>query len=228
MLAFKKKQSTQNVLPFKAENQINTLDSQSLVDVLKSIEGRLVSKLLPKLQNKKVLLFSPQDRPFIRELVSAEKPEESVQLLLTTHNQELATQRIYIDTKGVPLKPNTFDCVIANMTDDEVDFEPIMKQLSFCLKSDGVYILTAKHPCLDVITKNQNPFSDERIAKQLQDYINFMRLHNLYLEDLKEGLITHEVKTFFTLAKNDTLFNDYLGIPLVISFRFVKYNPNEH
>lgn len=228
ILAFKKKTHAEPyMIPLKKENHLTRLTNELLADLLHTSEGRVLSKIIPACQGKKVLFIVPADKPFARQLIVDEKPQTFVQLQFEPTKKESTHLTLTCDTKNIPLKNDLFDIVIACLADTQFNALPLIPELSKVLRPDGLLILTAVHPNLDAMLKNQNPASHQLIENHLEDYFHQMRKNHLYLENLKEGLIQNDVKPYLTLSKEDPNFNDYVGIPLVVCFRFVKYKPHE-
>ncbi len=226
--------SSRNKLPgaevsfssFRQFHFLNTLDPQSLTDLLQFSEQRFFADLSPDLLDKKGLFFSIVATRLLLERLLKKNPSHLVnyQLEPFTPPRHAAVVSLVGNFKPLALRPYFFDVLFAPFSSfHKKEFLSMMPQFANLLVNGGRAVFSFIHPALEYFLYNQNPSSPISSSNNLQNYFSSFKENNLYIEHLQEGVIDKELKPFFhNLGQSDT-FDEYRGIPLVLFFRVVKY-----
>lgn len=228
--------SLQPILPFKQYNDLNTLGSENLAELLSFSEQRQFPDLCPEPTGKRVLFFS---RRSTAKLL-ANIPTDQASLLVNYQIGDVPlgnTPLVSVSSpnrpnvytlKGtftpLPFRPRYFDILLlpfaSSFGNEVLDH---LSSLAGLLGNGGRAVIAVVHPTFEIFLTNQNPSSKARADSSLQAYFTALRDHDLYLETLLEGVINRENKTFFLQGEALNAGDDILGIPLVLFMRVVKY-----
>ena len=223
--------------PFKQFNDLNLLSPQELTELLLFFEHQQLMELVPDVQDKKVLLFSLAETDHFKEQILSKKPSVLIDFESDAEQKQFKPHLIkktesYIKLKGelsaLPLKSNIFDCLVMPcaslfQNNGEASYPSCFKTLS----NGGRLIISVIHPTLELFLYNQNPSSNFRIRTSFQYYLNMLKDHHLYLENVVEAQVNQESRSFFIKSDDSSHFDDLLGIPLVLILRCVKFVRSE-
>lgn len=232
---FSRKANNDAYLPFKQANYLNQMQSNDLGALVQFSEMQTFMDMAPDIANKRVLFLSQRSTSHVLPKILALHPGHVIHYQLDSLDP--AMKKNVLAVKGglrpLALKSETFEVILFPANHFiEKDMTIYLEELSRVLCHGGRLLLSVVHPFLELLLYNQNPLSYKRGQSSLNKYFQACRDHQLYIENVHEGLVDNTMKPFFKTpvgARTDHLegmtpYDEFRGIPLTLTFKAVKFS----
>lgn len=221
-----KRPSNQDFAPFKHWHYLNTQSPQELSEILFFAEQRHFFELVPDIKGQVVGVFTQRNTQNLVEKLMMKKAHQLVEIQLekmpAQPNQGLV--QIRSPLRPLPLRGQSFQVALLPFATRTVGslFEGL-PEISRSLINGGRFVLSIIHPVLEILIYNQNPASLARAQNSLSGYVAALKQNHLFVEDLREGIVDSDLKSFFYYQEGRSCYDEFVGLPLVLFLRAVKY-----
>lgn len=225
-----KKQEINTSPSFRHFHYLNQIPESEISEMVGSVEDRNFTDLLPGLENKNILLLSCRFSLKIRENILNQNPKKLVELNYTQTKEgvpDMALDNyffVHANLKHIPLKPASYDEVLWPASFLQRDFRPQIPEVASLLAPGQHLTFSVLHPFLEILLTTQSPASSSKAQSSLEGYFQAFKEQGLFLENLIEGVVDRETKSFFVVEGEPKFYDEYRGIPLVLFLRMVKIN----
>lgn len=225
-----KKQEINTSPSFRHFHYLNQIPENEISEMVGSVEDKNFLELAPQIENKNILLLSCRFSFKIREDILNKNPKKLVEVNYTQTTEGIPDMPldnfffIHANLKHIPLKPGTFDEVFWPASFLQRDFRPQIPEVASQLTPGQHLTFSVLHPFLEILLTSQNPASGSKSQSSLEGYFQAFKEQGLFLENLNEGVVDRETKSFFVVEGEPKFYDEYRGIPLVLFLRMVKIN----
>ncbi|OVE81016.1 hypothetical protein BVY03_04990 [bacterium K02(2017)] len=215
---------------YKNYHFINTLKKENLNQILLSSEAYHLTRLIPDIANKKVLLFNDPQHKMVLKTLMARKPSYLINYMYQGGVAETQNDNFYTatgDFKLLPFKQQYFDVIICPFVLNTPEIDNLqMSQLARLLKNGGRIIISFRHMQLEHMLYNQNPAQLGTLDSSFTQYFRKLKQNKLFIENVLEGCVDKPLKPFFSLDDESDHYQEFKNTPLTLFFRAVKFIRN--
>ncbi len=209
---------------FKKTHFLNQQTDAQIEDLMHLVNYQILWPMLPLLEGKKVLLTGKSIGSLWFDKIQEKKPETLVYYGSEDRNLSLPENVMAIrgHAKLLPLKEKSQDVIVSTQLHFESGFIASQVELSRAVANRGSFVCSFPHSCLRMMMTNQNPHSGHVVSNLVQDLCDRLRLEGLFIDKIGEGLVDPAARDFF-LEQGQDHYDDFAGVPLTMTIRFVKY-----
>lgn len=221
---------TEENFSFKHKHFLNQLSAAKQEEILLYSEGDHIAQILPKLKDKKILIFNDMRHNYLLKKTTQQEPGQVIHFIYKGEPPATQIEGLFSvvgDFKQMPLRKNYYDVVICPFVLEEFYLViSFIEKISPFLRNGARLILSVRHPQFENHLTNQNP-TESRVAESLiSKYFHVLQDNHFFTEDLLEGIVDLALKPFFSDTTRE-YYHEYKNTPISFFIKAVKFKKNK-